>query len=69
MKLKPLITHAAITFCLTLVVSALVSWLWSLIRHGAGSADWETSFRLAVILGLVIPLATGGHFGSERSKD
>jgi len=65
MRVKSFVAHFAITFGLTLVVSALVSRLWSLIRHGGGSADWDLSFRLAVVLGLVIPLTTGGHFRAK----
>jgi hypothetical protein len=65
MRVKSFIAHFAITFGLAFVVSALVSWLWAVIRHGGGSADWETSFRLAVILGIVIPITTGGHFGAK----
>jgi hypothetical protein len=45
----------AITFALVLVVSVAVTFLYSLIVHGAGVIDWETSFRFAVILGIVLP--------------
>ena len=67
MNVRGFIAHLGITFILALVVSAAVSWLWSLAVHGNGVVDWESSFRLAVILGLVIPLATGGHFGDKRN--
>ncbi|MCK4699859.1 MAG: hypothetical protein KAT38_05980 [Bacteroidales bacterium] len=45
----------AITFAIVLVVSVIVSYFYSLIAHGAGSIDWETSFRFAVIFGIVFP--------------
>lgn len=68
MNVKGFVVHFGVTFVLVLVVSAVVSWLWSLIAHGAGSADWESSVRLALILGLVIPLATGGRFASKEDS-
>jgi len=55
MSLKAILTTAAVTFGLALVVSVLVSLLWSFLRHGAASADWETAFRLAIILAIVVP--------------
>ena len=60
MRVKNFLAHFAVTFVLAFAVSAVVSWLWSAIAHGAGAVDWESSVRLAVILGLVMPLATGG---------
>jgi hypothetical protein len=45
-----------VTFCLVLVVSIIVTFLYSLIVHGAGAVDWETSFRFAIILGVALPL-------------
>jgi hypothetical protein len=44
----------AVTFAIVLVVSVIVTFLYSLIVHGAGVIDWETSFRLAIILGIVL---------------
>jgi hypothetical protein len=68
MKAKWFLAHFGVTFALVLVVGAAVSWLWSLIAHGSGAVDWESSFRLAVILGLVVPLATGGYFSGKGSS-
>ena len=39
---------------LTFLVSAVVTYLYSLIVHKAGTVDWETAFRLAFILGIVL---------------
>ncbi len=39
------------------VTAAIVSFLWSLARHGTGVVDWEAAVRLAVILGIVVPLS------------
>jgi hypothetical protein len=40
-------------FALTFVVSAIVTFLYSLIVHGAGVVDWETAFRFAIIFGII----------------
>lgn len=45
----------AVTFAIVLVVSVIVTFLYSLIVHGLGVIDWETSFRFAIILGIVLP--------------
>jgi len=57
MKVKNLLTSVAITFAVALVVAAIVTYLWNLLAHGQSTVDWETSFRLAIILGIVLPLA------------
>jgi uncharacterized membrane protein YraQ (UPF0718 family) len=41
---------------ITLVVAALVSLVYSLFAHGAAAIDWGSAIRLAIILGIVIPL-------------
>ena len=55
MKLKVLLIDFVATFGITLVVAATVSFLYRLIAHGNGTVDWGTSFRLALILGIVLP--------------
>lgn len=52
---KSLIDFVTI-FVVTLVVTAIVTFLWSLIFHGAGTVDWERSFGLAISLGIAFPL-------------
>jgi hypothetical protein len=54
MNMKELLIDFVITFAVTLVVSAIVTFIYSLIVHGAGTVDWETSFRIAIILGIVL---------------
>ena len=54
MKIKALFIEIVMTFAVTLVVTALVTFLYGLIVHGSRSVDWETSFSLAVILGIVL---------------
>ena len=53
MNIKELFIGFVTVFAVTLVVAAIVSYLWSLIAHGAGVFDWETSFRFAVIFGII----------------
>jgi hypothetical protein len=43
-------------FAITLVVSIAVTYLYSLAFHDAARIDWETSFRLAVTFGILIPI-------------
>jgi len=56
MNIKKLLISFVTIFAVTLVVAAIVTFLYSLIVHGAGTIDWETSFRLAIILGIVVPV-------------
>ena len=55
MDIKKLLINFVTTFAMTLVVTAIVTFLYSLIIHGEGTVDWETSFRFAIILGIVLP--------------
>lgn len=45
-----------ITFIVTLVVCAIVTFLYSLIAHGEGVVNWDTAILFAVILGIVLPI-------------
>ena len=54
MGIKKLLINFVTTFAVTLVASAIVTFLYSLIVHGAGVVDWETSFRFALIFGIVL---------------
>jgi len=56
MNIKKLLISFVTIFTVTLVVAAIVTYLWNLIRHGQGAFDWETSFRLAIILGIAVPV-------------
>jgi len=56
MKIKKLLIGFATTFVVTLVVAAIVTYLWNLGVHGQSVVDWETSFRLAIILGIALPV-------------
>jgi len=54
MKIKKFLIHFATMFTLVLVVSVIVTYLWSLIFHGAGAIDWQLSFTLAIIVGIIL---------------
>jgi hypothetical protein len=57
--MKMNIKKLLIIFVLTLVVSAITTYLYSLIAHGAGVIDWETSFRFAIIFGIMLTWMRG----------
>ena len=55
MNIKSLLIDFVSSFLLVLVVSSIVTYLWNFIFRAAGAVDWETSFRLAIIFGIVLP--------------
>lgn len=46
-----------IIFVFVFVVAAAVSFLYGLIVHGSGQADWGSAVRLGIILGIALPFA------------
>ena len=44
-------------FAISLLVTLAITFLWNLVFHGAAIVDWETSFRFAILLGLILPIA------------
>jgi hypothetical protein len=54
MKFKQILVYFLGMSVLTFVVSAIVTFLYSLIVHSAGAIDWETAFRFAIILGIIL---------------
>jgi hypothetical protein len=56
MRVRRFLVDVAIILPVTFVVAALVTYLYSLIVHGAGAVNWETAFQLAFIVGIVLPL-------------
>jgi hypothetical protein len=55
MNIRKLLIDFAITFAVTFLITAIVTLLWNLIFHRAVTVDWETSFRFAIIFGIVLP--------------
>jgi hypothetical protein len=54
MNIKKLVVEFVSVFAVSLVTVALVTFLWNLIGHGANAVDWETSFRFAIIFGILL---------------
>jgi hypothetical protein len=54
MNIKKLVIEFITVFAVSLVTVALVTFLWNLIGHGESAIDWETSFRFAIIFGIIL---------------
>ncbi len=54
MNLKRLVSEFATVFAVALVTTAIVTFLWNIIGHGASVIDWETSLRFAIIFGIIL---------------
>jgi hypothetical protein len=57
MNIKKLVVEFVTVFAIALVTTAIVTFLWNLIGRGASAADWETSFRFAIIFGIILTWA------------
>jgi hypothetical protein len=51
---KKLVVEFVTVFAVALMTVALVTFLWNLIGHGESTIDWETSFRFAIIFGIIL---------------
>ncbi len=49
------VLEGLIGFGLGFVVSAIVTYLYSLIVHSEGVVKWETAIQMGIILGILIP--------------
>ena len=56
MDLKKIGIGFITVFSITLLVCMGVTFLWSLIFHGVAIIDWETSFRFAIVFGIIFPI-------------
>jgi hypothetical protein len=54
MKAKIVFWDFLANFSLTIVVAAVVTFLWSLIAHGSGFINWEISFLMATVMSIVL---------------
>jgi len=57
MNVKKLVIEFVTVFAVALVVTAIVTFLWNIIGHGASTIDWETSFRFAIVFGIILTWA------------
>ena len=55
MNIKKLLVDFVTIFAVSLIVSVIVTLLWNLIVHGTSTIDWETSFRFAILFGILLP--------------
>ena len=55
MNIKKLLVDFVTVFAVSLIVSVIVTLLWNLIVHGTSTIDWETSFRFAILFGIILP--------------
>lgn len=67
MNPRQLLVDFVTVFVVTLIVSMIVTLLWNLIVHGVNTVDWETSFRFAILFGIIVPwLETRRRNGGQR---
>lgn len=55
MNSKRYLVSFVTVFAVTLIVCVIVTLLLNLIVHGTSTIDWETSFRFAIIFGIIFP--------------
>ena len=53
-NIKTILIDFALVFALAFAVAVVTSFIYELIVHGAGTIGWGTSFRLAIILSVVL---------------
>jgi hypothetical protein len=56
MDFKKIAARFITVFVIALLVTIGVTFLWGLVFHGVAIVDWETSFRFAILLGIILPL-------------
>ena len=60
MDFKKIITTFITVFAISLLVTIGVTFLWGLVFHGVATIDWETSFRFALIFGIIFTITGAG---------
>lgn len=56
MDRKSIINDILITIPITFIVAAITTFVYSLIAYDTAYINWETSFNLAIVFGIVLPL-------------
>jgi hypothetical protein len=54
MNIRRLVVEFITVFAVALVTTAIVTFLWNFIGHGESVVDWETSFRFAILFGIIL---------------
>jgi hypothetical protein len=57
MNITKLVIEFITVFIVALVTTAIVTFLWNLIGHRVSAIDWETSFRFAIVFGIILTWA------------
>lgn len=55
MKIKQFVIDFALMFAIVFVVNLAVTFLYTLIVHGAGVVDWESAIRFGIMLAIILP--------------
>jgi hypothetical protein len=56
MDFRKIISGFIPVFAIALLVCIVITFLWSLVFHGVAIIDWETSFRFAILFGIILPI-------------
>jgi len=62
MNIKQLVIEFITVFAVALVTAILVTLLWNIIRHAESTIDWETSFSLAIMFGIILTWVKSREF-------
>jgi len=55
MNIRRILVGFITVFTATLIICATVTLVWNLSVHRRSTIDWATSFRFAIVLGIVQP--------------
>jgi hypothetical protein len=55
MNIKRILVGSLTAFSATLITCAVVTLMWNLYLHRRTTIDWATSFRFAIVLGIILP--------------
>ncbi len=69
MRIAQALLDGVITFAIVFVVSAVVSYIYSLIAHGDGWFDWATAIRLGIILGVTLSYLQARQRRAKQDKE
>jgi uncharacterized membrane protein len=66
MNIKKLAVEFITVFAVALVITAIVTFLWNFIGHGESTIDWETSFRFAIMFGIILTWEKSREIKAEK---
>jgi uncharacterized membrane-anchored protein len=65
MKVRQLLVDGLAVFSVSFLVSSIVTVVWNLTVHKASTMDWETSFRFAILLAVIVPWITSRRINEK----